>query len=76
LNKDCLTFVKNAQGLVKQRLNRINEKIWLNAGTSENPVVLVDKRNFIVSKNLSGADNQQERLELEKLINFRVITYL
>ena len=39
------------------------EKIQLYAGTSENPAVLVDNL-FIGSENLTGADNQQERLEL------------
>ncbi len=38
------------------------KKIELNAGTSENPMILFK------SKNSFGADNQQERLELEKFI--------
>ena len=60
MNKDCLN-----------ELSKISSgKIWLYAGTSENLAVLVGKSNFIVSKNLSSADNQQERLELNYINNF------
>ena len=49
------------------------EKIWLYAGKPVNPAVLVGELKFIGSDNLTGADNQQERLEL--LITIEMKTF-